>query len=54
MDPNIIALIIGAAALVVGIILGKLLFAQNTRKKVEEAEELDQKVGDAIEGKKAF
>lgn len=44
MDPNIIALIIGAAALVVGIILGKLLFAQNTRKKVEEAELQSQSI----------
>src|SRR6188768_298816 len=38
MDPNIISIIIGAAALVVGIIAGKLIFNKNTRKKVEEAE----------------
>jgi len=38
MDPNIISIIIGAAALIVGIIAGKLIFNKNTRKKVEEAE----------------
>ncbi len=38
MDPNILSIIIGAAALVVGLIVGKLVFAQNTRKKIEEAE----------------
>ena len=38
MDPNIISIIIGAAALVVGIIAGKLIFAKNTRRKIEEAE----------------
>ncbi len=38
MDPNIIYAIIGAIALIIGIIAGKLIFAKNTRKKVEEAE----------------
>jgi ribonuclease Y len=38
MDPNIISIIIGAAALIVGLVAGKLIFAINTRKKVEEAE----------------
>ena len=38
MDPNIIFLIIGAGALIIGLIAGKLIFAKNTRKKVEEAE----------------
>ncbi|MBK8140279.1 MAG: ribonuclease Y [Chitinophagaceae bacterium] len=38
MDPNILSVIIGAAALIVGIILGKFLFAKNTRKQLEEAE----------------
>jgi ribonucrease Y len=37
MDPIIIASI-GVAALIVGIIAGKLIFAPNTRKKIEEAE----------------
>src|SRR5215203_5694560 len=38
MDLNIITLIIAVAALVVGIIAGKFIFAKDTRKKVEEAE----------------
>jgi ribonucrease Y len=38
MDPNILSIIIGAAALIVGIIVGKLIFSKDTRKKVEEAE----------------
>jgi ribonuclease Y len=38
MDPNIISIIIGAVALIAGIIAGKLIFAPNTRKKLEEAE----------------
>ena len=38
MDPNILSIIIGAAALIVGIIAGKFIFAKNTRKKIEEAE----------------
>jgi ribonuclease Y len=38
MDPNILSVIIGAVALIVGIILGKFLFAKNTRKQLEEAE----------------
>lgn len=38
MDPIIIQVIIGAIALIVGIIAGKFLFAKNTKKQVEEAE----------------
>src|SRR4029078_2590658 len=38
MDLNIITLIIAVAALVVGIIAGKLIFAKDTRKRIEEAE----------------
>lgn len=38
MDPNIISIIIGVAALVVGIIAGKFIFAKDTKKIVEEAE----------------
>jgi ribonuclease Y len=38
MDPNILSIIIGAAALIVGIIAGKFIFAKNTRKIVEDAE----------------
>ncbi|HLG41034.1 MAG TPA: ribonuclease Y, partial [Chitinophagaceae bacterium] len=38
MDPIIIYIIIGTAALIIGIIAGKLIFAKNTRSKIEEAE----------------
>jgi ribonuclease Y len=38
MDPNIIIIIAAAAGLLVGILAGKLIFAKDTRKKVEEAE----------------
>ena len=38
MDPNIISIIIGVAALIIGIVAGKLIFSKNTRRKVEEAE----------------
>lgn len=38
MDPNILSIIIGAAALVIGLVLGKLIFAKNTTRKLEEAE----------------
>lgn len=38
MDPNILLAIIGAGALVVGLALGKIIFARNTQKKIEEAE----------------
>ncbi len=38
MDPNILSIIIAVSALIVGIIAGKLIFAKNTRKRLEEAE----------------
>ncbi len=38
MELNILSIIIGTAALVVGIVLGKLIFTKNTNKKIEEAE----------------
>ncbi len=38
MEPNIISIIVGVAALVIGVVLGKLLFAKNTKKQVEEAQ----------------
>ncbi len=44
MDPIIIEIIIGVVALIVGIVLGKLLFARNTKKQVEEAELQVQKL----------
>jgi len=44
MELNIIYIIIGIAALVAGLILGKLIFAKNTKKQVEEAERQAQKI----------
>lgn len=44
MEPNILALVIGGACLVVGIILGKFIFAKNTRKQVEEAQQQAQNI----------
>ncbi len=38
MDQSIISIIAGAVALVVGIVLGKIIFAKNTKKQVEEAQ----------------
>jgi ribonucrease Y len=38
MDLNIITIIVAVAALVIGIIAGKFIFAKDTRKRVEEAE----------------
>jgi ribonuclease Y len=38
MDPIIIAVISGVVALIVGVVAGKLIFAKNTRQKIEEAE----------------
>ncbi|MEO6489439.1 MAG: ribonuclease Y [Ferruginibacter sp.] len=44
MEPNIIYIIIGVAALVVGAILGKLIFSKNNKNQVAEAESQAQKI----------
>ncbi len=38
MDTNLISIIIGVAALIIGIIAGKFIFAKNTKKIIEEAD----------------
>ncbi|MEN9569276.1 MAG: ribonuclease [Bacteroidota bacterium] len=38
MEPNILSIIIGAVALAAGTVLGKFLFAKNTKKQVAEAQ----------------
>ncbi len=38
MEPTILYIIIGVAALIIGLLTGKLFFAKNTQKKIEEAE----------------
>ncbi|MBI2730946.1 MAG: ribonuclease Y [Sphingobacteriales bacterium] len=44
MEPNLLAYIIGGIALIVGIVAGKIIFAKNTKKQVEEAEEQSRKI----------
>ena len=44
MEPIIIYIIIGAAALILGIILGKLVFAKNTKNQIAEAEQQVKKI----------
>lgn len=44
MDPNIIYIIIGVVALIIGIIAGKFIFAKNTRKQLEDAEIQSQSI----------
>ena len=44
MEPNILSIIIGIIALVIGILLGKLIFAKNTKKQIEDAEQQAQKI----------
>ncbi len=44
MEPNILSIIIGIIALIIGAVLGKLLFAKNTKKQVEDAEQQAQKI----------
>ena len=41
---QIIPIIIGAVALIIGILLGKFLFAKNTKKQLEEADQQAQKI----------
>ena len=44
MDNQILTIIIGVVALLAGVGAGKFLFAKNTRRLVEEAEQLTQKI----------
>ena len=44
MEPNILFIIIGAVALIVGILLGKFIFAKNTKKQLENAAQQAQKI----------
>ncbi len=44
MTPDILYIIIGVAALLVGILTGKFIFDKNTKKKVEEAEQQSQTI----------
>src|SRR5688572_25370368 len=44
MSEYILLIITGGVALIIGIIAGKFIFAKNTRKQVEAAEEHVQKI----------
>jgi ribonucrease Y len=44
IDPNILSVIIGVVALIAGIIAGKFIFAKNTQKQVENAENQAQSI----------
>jgi ribonuclease Y len=44
MDQNVLFIIIGVSALIVGLIAGRLFFAKNTKKQVEEAEQQAQNI----------
>ncbi len=44
MEPNILSIIIGAAALIIGVVLGKLIFAKNTKKQIEDAQQQSQTI----------
>jgi ribonucrease Y len=43
-EQNILLIITGVIALIIGIVAGKFIFAKNTRKQVEAAEEQAQKI----------
>jgi ribonucrease Y len=44
MDANILSIIIGLAALIIGIVAGKFIFAKNTKKQVEDADVQSKKI----------
>lgn len=44
MESNIIPIIVGIIAIAVGIVLGKLIFAKNTNKQIEEATQHSQNI----------
>jgi ribonuclease Y len=44
MDQNVVFILIGVGALIVGLIAGRLVFAKNTKKQVEEAEQQAQNI----------
>ena len=44
MESTILSIIIGAIALIIGILLGKFIFAKNTQKQIEDAEQQAQKI----------
>lgn len=44
MEPNLLVYIVGGIALIIGIVAGKFIFAKNTQRRVEEAEQQVNKI----------
>jgi ribonuclease Y len=44
MDPLIITIIVALVCLVAGILLGKIVFAKNTQKQLQDAESQAQSI----------
>ena len=44
MEQSILSIIIGGISLIIGILLGKFIFAKNTQKQIEDAEHQAQKI----------
>ena len=44
MELNILSIILGGVSLIVGTVLGKVIFAKNTKKTVEDARSEAQKI----------
>jgi ribonuclease Y len=44
MEPTILAAIVGVVAAIIGIVLGKVIFAKNTQKQIEDAENQAKKI----------
>ena len=44
MESTILSLVVGAIALIIGILLGKFIFAKNTQKQIDDAEQQAQKI----------
>jgi ribonuclease Y len=44
MDQTVVSIIIGVSTLIVGLIAGKFLFAKNTKKQIEDAEQQAQTI----------
>lgn len=44
MDSTIITAIVAVAAILIGIVLGKIIFAKNTKKSIEDAEQQAKKI----------
>jgi ribonuclease Y len=44
MEPNVLSIIIAVVSLIVGVVVGKFIFAANTKKQIEEAENQTAKI----------